>query len=120
MHIAKTKGKTDNSRLDRGIRLAYLNMPSASPYTLDEVRTILLHFFRKYEHVCGKAHPEISVPQLERVIECMPYADEQELSPDAYRAMIDQFFMTPLEGDYNINLFLSGKVRWYRYYEACY
>ena len=105
--------------------------PDDSPYTKDSVLFVFWEYFQAYEDFRGgRAHPFIKVSQIKRIINIMPFFEDEhehfvDLEPEDYRAMIAQHFITKYNVgnggcDYNINHFFSGDVRKNRFYEACY
>ena len=129
----------DFDRFTTAAKLAYRRC-GGSAYTIDEVLRVFRYYFDTYEMIFETAHPMISIVQIVRIIEKMPFVLEEEdnppsrapgeedgysrmidLLPEDYEAMIDQHFITKYRAcDYNINHFFSGKIRDLRYYETCY
>lgn len=132
----------DFERFTTAAKLAYRRV-DGSAYSFDDVLHVFRFYFLTYELVMETAHPAISIAQIARIIEKMPYLlikdddppadnppyegggndDEArwiDLSPEEYELMIDQHFVTNYARcDYNINHFFSGKIRDNRYYETC-
>lgn len=118
----------DFDRFTTAAKLAYRRC-GGSAYTLEEVLQVFRYYFETYEMVFDAEHPMISIQQIARIIEKMPYIHEDDghefsmndIAPKDYEAMIDQHFVTKYRGcDYNINHFFSGQIRDMRYYETCY
>lgn len=99
-----------------------------SVYTLQDALTVFKYYFEQYEKHMGRPHPNIRVSQIVRICQDIPYITQtdrgayiEDVSPDAYRAMIDQHFKTEYRHcDYNINHFFSGRIRELRFFETCY
>ena len=97
----------------------------SSTYHLEEILEVFRQYFECYEHYRGKAHPNIRIEQIEKIIETMPFANgdmtgDIDFDPDDYEYMIKQHFKTRYNNgrcDYNINHFFSGDIRGVRYYE---
>lgn len=97
-------------------------------YSLEDTLAIFKYYFEWYEHTQGKAHPNIRVAQIERIVIAMPYVQEihrragvLDIDPESYEEMIPQHFKTKYANcDYNINHFFSGQVRELRFFETCY
>lgn len=114
----------DFDRFSISAKLAYRRC-NGSAYSLEEVLQVFRYYYDTYELVFDTAHPMISISQIARIIDRMPYIlDEEnviEISPEDYKAIIDQHFVTQYQRcDYNINHFFSGQIRNMRYYETLY
>jgi hypothetical protein len=87
-----------------------------TPYSLDEVLGVFHYYFQKYEDTFGRVHPNISVKQIKRFIDAMPFIEDESdminVLPEDYRVLIDKHFQTRYRNcDYNINHFFSGQIR---------
>lgn len=115
----------DFERFIIAARLAYRRC-GGSAYSLEEVLQVFQYYFETYELIFGNAHPMISIAQIARIIDCMPFIFDDgemiDISPDEYETIIDQHFVTKYKKDcdYNINHFFSGRIREMRYYETLY
>lgn len=118
----------DFERFSISAKLAYRRC-NGSAYSLEEVLQVFRYYFETYEMIFDTAHPMISISQIARIIERMPFVldDDYEsrsmidISPEDYEAIIDQHFVTKYRRcDFNINHFFSGKIRDLRYYETLY
>lgn len=118
----------DYERFTTALKLAYRRC-GGSVYSIEEVLQVFRYYFDTYEMIFGEPHPMISVSQIAGMIEKMPflpgdkeaYFCESSLTPEDYKAMIDQHFLTKYgHCDYNINHFFSGRIRELRFYEVCY
>ena len=106
---------------------AYKNIDN-SYYSLDDVLSVFLYYFQKYEKVLKRVHPNIRLEQIQRIIEAMPYIENDrpssgvgDIEPDDYKTLIDKHFTTKYRNcDYNINHFFSGDIRLLRFYEELY
>ncbi len=95
-------------------------------YTIEEALEVFRYYFEKYEECIGKPHPPIRAERIKRILGEMPWifledrgGDCEEVSPEGYRAMIDQHFKTEYRDcNYNINHFFSGRIRENRYFET--
>ena len=99
--------------------------PGEPGIPFEEVEYIILTYFATYKEALHREHPPISVNQLRRIIEKIPYCELNgqlmDLDADTYDELIRQHFRTRYENcDYNINHFFSGDIRANRYYETCY
>lgn len=101
----------DFNTFQKAVRRIY----EKSPYTIDEVLQVFREYFKAYEEFIGRAHPRISVPQIRRIIDAMPYnggGGSYDISADEYPEIITQHFLTEYyDCDYNINHFFSGRIR---------
>lgn len=119
----------DFERFTLNCKLAYRRC-GGSHYSFEEVLQVFQYYFDTYELVFDEAHPMISIAQIARIIETMPFVDDtrsgnsggvMEIDPEDYKPMIDQHFVTKYRScDYNINHFFSGVIRTLRYYETLY
>lgn len=99
-----------------------------SVYSLQDALSVFRYYFEQYEKHMGRPHPAIKASQIVRICQDMPYIVQtdrgayiEDVSPDAYRAMIDKHFATRYRRcDYNINHFFSGRIRELRFYEELY
>lgn len=95
-------------------------------YSIEQALEVFRYYFDKYEEYTGKPHPPIRRNQIKKILREMPCVflenrggTYEEVSPEEYRAMIDQHFKTEYRNcDYNINHFFSGRIRENRYFEA--
>lgn len=115
----------DFDRFTNLAKLAYRRCECAV-YDFEDALYVFKYYFETYEELMGRPHPMISVAQIQRMIEAMPYLEdscyerEHHIEPEQYEDMIDQHFATQYRRcDYNINHFFSGKIRELRYYEVC-
>ena len=98
----------------------------STPYTLDEVLSVFRYFFQGYEIVTGERHPSIRREQIARIVETMPYIDQNhrgsaDIEPEDYPCLIDAYFRTDFRNcNYRINHFFSGQIRELRFYEQIY
>lgn len=98
---------------------------AGTPYTLEEVLSVFDYFFASYEAARGEPHPPIRKQQMIRIMEAMPYIDQQDrgngtvdMKAEYYPALIDAYFKTDFPNcNYRINHFFSGRIRELRYYE---
>ena len=115
----------DFDKFTNSVKLAYRQC-NEPVYSVEEVLQVFQYYFEVYEYNLGKKHPALKLDQIARIIDKMPYIDEEsgfDIEPNAYEDMIDQHFKTTYNGgkcDYNINHFFSGGIRKNRYYERCY
>lgn len=65
----------------------------------------------------GKEHPYLKPQQVREIIKCMPVCEDMEIESEAYPAMIESYFNTDFNADYNINHFFSGAIRLMRMYD---
>lgn len=113
----------DFVRLIVSAKLAYRRCGSCA-YSFEEVLQVFRYYFETYELIFGEAHPMISIDQIARIIDCMPFIFDGgkmiDIYPDEYETIIDQHFHTKYMAgcDYNINHFFSGRIREMRYYET--
>lgn len=113
----------DFVRLIVSAKLAYRRCGSCA-YSFEEVLQVFRYYFETYELIFGEAHPMISIDQIARIIDCMPFIFDGgkmiDIYPDEYETIIDQHFNTKYMAgcDYNINHFFSGRIREMRYYET--
>ena len=118
----------DFDRFVISAKLAYRRCGSCA-YTLEETLQVFRYYFETYEMIFDTAHPMISIAQIARIMDCMPFVLEDgdnsrstiDISPEDYEAIIDQHFITKYrQCDYNINHFFSGQIRDLRFYEVLY
>ena len=111
----------DFERFGIAAKLAYRRSES-NAFSFNEVLQVFQYYFETYELVFGIAHPMISINQITRIIEKMPFiGDDDILTLEDYQVIIDQHFITKYRDcDYNINHFFSGRIREMRYYETLY
>lgn len=118
----------DFDRFSISVKLAYRRC-NGSAYSIEEVLQVFRYYFETYEMIFDTAHPVISIAQIARIIEKMPFVMEDDetdilldISPEDYEVIIDQHFVTKYKRgcDYNINHFFSGQIRDLRYFETCY
>ena len=118
----------DFDRFTIAAKLAYRRR-KGSAYSFDDVLKVFKYYFDTYEMVFDTAHPMISVGQIAKIIDKMPFIQDEDyetrhmpdISPDNYMEIIDQHFITKYRKcDYNINHFFSGRIRDMRFYEVCY
>lgn len=115
----------DFERFIVSAKLAYRRCGS-SAYSFEEVLRVFRYYFETYELIFGEAHPMISIDQIVRIIDCMPFIFDGgkmiDIYPDEYETIIDQHFNTRYMAgcDYNINHFFSGRIREMRYFETLY
>lgn len=119
----------DFDRFTIAAKLAYRKVSDCA-YSFEDVLSVFRYYFDTYEYVFAAPHPMISVRQISRIIEDMPYVSPvkgekqtiEDIEPEAYEAMIDQHFATDYKSgcDYNINHFFSGRIRELRYFETLY
>lgn len=113
----------DFVRLIVSAKLAYRRCGSCA-YSFEEVLQVFRYYFETYELIFGEAHPMISIDQIARIIDCMPFIFDGgkmiDIYPDEYETIIDQHLNTKYMAgcDYNINHFFSGRIREMRYYET--
>ena len=106
---------------------AYHNVGGTS-FSLDETLYVFEYYFNKYEKTFKQVHPNIRMAQIERIIEVMPYIDNNgtssagcDIEPSDYETLIDKHFKTQYHNcDYNLNHFFSGDIRLLRFYEELY
>ena len=83
---------------------------------------VFAYYFFVYEKKTGKIHPNIRLPQIEKIIGMMPFADSSIGTPIKsadYLLLIDKHFQTSYRNcDYHIWHFFSGKIRHLRYLEV--
>lgn len=97
-------------------------------YTLEEALSVFTYFFHAYEAARGEPHPPIKKQQIIRIMEAMPYINQQDrgnglvdIEAEDYPALIDAYFNTDFPNcNYRINHFFSGRIRELRYYEELY
>lgn len=110
----------DFERFTVAAKLAYRRV-GACPYSIDDVLRVFRRYFETYELLMETAHPPISIEQIRRIIEKMPYVRDGYVEPETYEDIIDQHFYTAYTHcDYNINHFFSGDIRNNRCYETGY
>ena len=115
----------DFERFIVSAKLAYRRCGS-SAYSFEEVLQVFRYYFETYELIFGEAHPMISIDQIARIIDYMPFIFDGgkmiDIYPDEYETIIDQHFNTRYMAgcDYNINHFFSGCIREMRYFETLY
>ena len=106
---------------------AYKNT-GMTEYTLDDVLMVFNYYFQKYEDTFKQVHPNIRIPQIERLIRIMPCIESDaknsagsDISAEGYKVLIDKHFQTKYRNcDYNVNHFFSGDIRLMRFYEMFY
>ena len=102
---------------------AYRNV-GGTDLSLTETLYIFEYYFNKYEQTFQLVHPNIRIPQIEKIINEMPYIvgiKDIYVDSDIYETLIDKHFKTQYRNcDYNINHFFSGDIRLMRYYEESY
>ena len=112
-------------RFTAAAKMAYRRC-GGSAYSIEDVLHVFKYYFETYEMVFDAAHPMINISQIAGIIREMPYLNdgssaEFDVSVNEYELMIDQHFITRYRDcDYNINHFFSGKIRYMRFFEACY
>lgn len=96
-------------------------------WSAEEYYTVIKYFLVSYERFTGRQHYRLSNNNLLRIMELLPYADNEngiteEYAPQDYFLMIDKYFMTNFKSgcDRSIYHFLSDNVRLNRFYEVCY
>ena len=118
----------DFERFTTSAKLAYRRI-GHSLYSLEDMLQVFRYYFETYELIMDEAHPMISIEQIARIMEKMPFVidgedgagTEIDIFPDDYKVIIDQHFITKYRCcDYNINHFFSGQIRDLRYYETIY
>ena len=113
----------DFGRFVIAAKLAYRRCES-SALSFNEVLQVFHYYFETYELIFGIAHPMISIEQITRIIEKMPFINEDcdiIMTPEDYQVIIDQHFITEYRDcDYNINHFFSGRIREMRCFETLY
>ena len=114
----------DFERFTISAKLAYRRCGEGA-YSLEDVLHVFQYYFETYEMIFDEAHPAISIAQIARIIDRMPFIFDGgkmiDISPDEYETIIDQHFNTRYKNcDYNINHFFSGRIREMRYYETLY
>ncbi len=108
------------------VRAAY-NEVGCSPYSVDDVLCVFAMYLRAYRENMKNEHPIISMEQIKRIIRVMPYLDNEatnasreQISVSDYEKIIPRHFETKYRNcDYRLNHFFSGKIREFRFYEAC-
>lgn len=110
------------------VKLAYRRVGHCA-YSLEDVLGVFRYYFETFEYLLEEVHPMISIDQIERIIDKMPYLIGEEernssifdIAPEQYKTIIEQHFITNYRRcDYNINHFFSGRIRDLRFYETCY
>lgn len=107
------------------IRQAYEEMEDY-PYSEKEVETIFKTYFKYYRKYRGREHPKLSTENIRQIMNKLPYIDEnhgctQDIEASQYEQLISKHFRTKYEDcDYNINHFVSGRIRDLRFFEECY
>ena len=87
---------------------------------------VFRYYYERYREVFRKDHPHISSDTVSWILEALPVArsedgDELYLSPDEYPQLIDAHFETKYSRcNYSIAHFMTGKIRFLKYYEAVY
>ena len=95
------------------------------------IYTVIAYFFEAYSNATGGCeHMPLKGKLLRKAIDMLEYPEYDEFQflldfdsdkfIEAYRKMIDRYFQIPMDCDYSIFHFLSGKVRELRFYETCY
>lgn len=96
------------------------------PYSFDEVMSVFVDFFRKYERYWGETHPPIRRELIRNYIQRMPFDDDglrcmADIDAEDYPEIITNYFKTRFKNcDYRIAHFFSGDIRLLRLYEMIY
>ena len=100
-------------------RIAIKQYKSVScSYTLNEVLSIFRYYFDTYRAYMGRDHPFLKSEQIRKIIECMPVCNDVEIAAEEYPTLIESYFNTGFNADYNINHFFSGAIRLMRIYDS--
>lgn len=112
---------------DKVCEKAYRQLPPHYSIPLDEVKDVFHFYFFLYHHDQGKDHPNMTVNNVLRIIEEMPYIYNSRivvnvdcLDAEINRALIAAYFSTPMNCDRNINHFFSGDIRAIKFHETEY
>lgn len=93
------------------------NSISDCPYSLNEVLGIFRYYFDTYRVYKGKEHPYLKPQQVRKIIERIAVCKDVYLIAEIYPTLIDDYFNTDFNSDYNINHFFSGSIRAMRVYD---
>lgn len=123
---------TDFNVVKRQIIAAYLkiygNDNSDDIWSLGNVLDLFRYFYRTYKAKFKRDHPHITTDTIRGIIQDIPEACDEETGMsvefcyDDYPPMIRKYFKSDFgEGcDYTIQHFMSGKIRYIKYYETQY
>ena len=108
-------------------RIAIKQYNSVScPYTLNEVLSIFRYYFDTYRAYMGRDHPFLKSEQIRKIIEPqqageiierLPFCEDMYIEAEEYPTLIESYFNTDFNADYNINHFFSGSIRLMRIYD---
>ena len=87
------------------------------PYTLNEVLSIFRYYFDTYRAYMGREHPYLKPQQVGEIIERLPICEDMYIEAEEYPTLIESYFNTDFNADYNINHFFSGAIRLMRIYD---
>lgn len=78
----------------------------------DYMQDIIVHFFKTYETTFGRPHPYLKTSQLENIIEQLYYGTDivQDMASEDYKYLIDEYFQTDYDCDYNLNHFATPGI----------
>ena len=86
------------------------------------IQKIFGYYYLCYKRVFGEDHPRLSQTAMNNAVYKLVYRDGmmEDVDLDAYKVLIDQYFNTPMDCDYNICHFVSGDIVDNRFYETLY
>lgn len=81
-------------------------------YNIKYFEPIIFHFFKKYSRRMKISHPNLKSAQLERIMQQLYDGTDivEDMSPDDYILLIDKYFNTPYDCDYNLNHFATEGI----------
>lgn len=65
----------------------------------------------------GREHPYLKPQQVREIIERLPICEDMYIEAEEYPTLIESYFNTDFNADYNINHFFSGTIRLMRIYD---
>ncbi len=102
-------------------RLVYFLRTDVKDERVRYIHQIINYYFFWYKKKNHTEHPFLKSEQLVRVKDTLGYFDEEfNMEGEEWGTMIDHWFTSNIETDYNINHFASEEILRLRYYEVIY
>lgn len=108
MLFSDEKRVTDYDILHNQIR----KICDKNDYNIKYFEPIIFHFFKKYNRRMKQSHPNLKSAQLERIMQQLYIGTDivEDMSPDDYILLIDRYFDTFYDCDYNLNHFATEGI----------
>lgn len=106
----------DYGIFERQLKSAYFKAHCA--FSFDECLEIFTLYFDYYHQYLGREHPPLRTSKLIELLDDMD--GDGQFDVEDYPPMIEAYFNSPLQCDFNVIHFFSGNIRELRFYEACY